>query len=300
MADVTVRLSDTSIYCATKWRRAVRFTGFVFCLLAITAFGCTQTRIPNLQVFSNRQILEYLRQHSVQGDFLGDAQSAVGYWQDVAGMGVYVTGEHNLYLLRENNNEPLRLAYPSNKEFVRHFWIDPNNQIKFLPPYALSESNGDVWTVVDEQSGYFSQWKRKEKITYVGHMASHAGWLFSTNTGDFVPDQVFAEGNVIYLLDHQNSDIPPPLFFHKNCWAFAPEASDSTRYIKMDEFSLPGTVMVVDPFSPRCVCYGYGFVLSPSRPFLYDLQKHQIICQLPDESLMVFLDGDWLGPRLGK
>jgi hypothetical protein len=66
----------------------------------------------------------------------------------------------------------------------------------------------------------------------------------------------------------------------------------------VDEFSVAGRVRMVDPFSPRFICDGYGYMPFPGAPFLYDIKKHRTVRALSWNRVYLFLDRDWLGPRL--
>jgi len=142
-----------------------------------------------------------------------------------------------------------------------------------------------------------------DRVVHVGKMDSATGWLFSVpETDQFNAEQVCTCGDVVYLLDHSaNGSEPSYMFSGKNCWAFAPDLKNPTKYIKIDEFSVPGMVEITDPFSPRFLCHGYSFApLGGGYPFLYDLSKHKVATSLPEDELVLFLDGDWLTERLKK
>jgi hypothetical protein len=280
--------------------RATRM--LILCIFVpLSISGCALSKIPNTDVFGNTEIYKYLQPFSAKGDWLNDNNVVSGYWQDSKGRTVYIPGEKYMYALMQGRNDPLRIPYPSSSpSFVRHFWIDDNHQLQYLPAYALDEGDANVWTEVDRQSGYFFQWKRDSSLVNIGHMDNHESWLFSLTMDGFSPSQICARGKIIYLLDHRQYDIPPSLFNRKNCRAYEPDPLDPKHFIMIEEFALPGRVKVVDPFSPRAVCDGYGVMPVPGYPFIFDLQQHRVISRLPNDSMVLFLDRDWLTPRLNR
>jgi hypothetical protein len=261
-------------------------------IIPFIVFGCAKP--TGVHIFQDDQITRYLRHYGFEDE---DVER---YWEDTQGHIIYVADKTAIYLLTAENDKPRKISYPTST-VVNSYWIDPDGNIKYLPPYAHREHNNiNGLTYLDEQSGYFFQRGLQDTgIIYVGHMARKEGWLFTIQgTDKFSPEQICARGDTIYLLDHGDSYKPSFLHFGNNCWAFAPDPKDKNHYVKIGEFSVPGKVKLVDPFFPRFACNGYGVMPFPGGPFLYDTQAHKNLGRLPDNAMILFLDGDWLSPRL--
>lgn len=266
-------------------------------LLALLTTGCVHT--PKMLVYNKSHVESYLRQFGYPEDGIAN------YWQDSEGQAIYVpAGDllhgYEIFLLTAGSDKPMRISLPAETK-AKTYWINSQGKIRYLPSYAYPEEDSTIGTVVDNQSGFFFQTTR-DRIVHVGHMEQNKGWLFSSiqQSDKFLVNQICARNDVVYLLDHQ--DHASPAFMHSkiNCWAFSPDPANPTRYIKVDEFSVPGMVKIVDPFSPRFLCQGYGYLPFPSHRFLYNTQSHKVMGGISDDSITVFLDGNWLASRLTR
>ena len=262
-------------------------------LLSLLAAACAQT--SGMQEIKPSRIEAYLRPFGYQSDSIDN------YWQDTNGRTLYIPdGDllkgYSVFLLTPDE-PPKRISLPMNNP-LKTYWVDPHGGIRYLPSYAYSETNRDVGTLLDDQSGFFFQ-DTGDKVVHVGRMEQSNGWLFEVKeTDQFIVGQICVRGDIVYLLDHTNRADPSFAFSKVNCWAFAPDPKSSGHYVKVDQFSVPGRVRIVDPFSQRFICDGYGNMPFPGHPFLYDVKKHEIVESLPWDQLIVFLDGDWLSSRL--
>lgn len=265
-------------------------------LSPLLLFVTSCTSIPRIQAIDRSQMQLYIREFGYQNDIIDN------YWQDITGHVLYVPdGDllkgYSVLLLTADRKIPKRVNLPSNNP-LKTYWVNPQGQIRYLPDYAYPEQDRSVGTTVDNQSGFFFQ-VTNDKVVHVGRMEHSDSWIFSVReTDQFIVNQICAKDKIVYLLDHRDRSDPIFGFSKKNCWAFAPDSKRSEKYIEVDQFSVPGTVRVVDPFLPRFVCDGYGYMPFPGHPFLYDVEEHKIIRALPSDQLIVFLDGDWLTSRL--
>jgi hypothetical protein len=252
--------------------------------------------VDGLQVFHQKDLLNYLKHYGYKSDEIGH------YWQNADGHVIYIPDQQvnlasRIFFLKADHNEPMSISF-SAKSLVGDAWIDEQGVIRNLPAYARSE-NTNIVTQVDEQSGYFLQRMVNSNVYHVGSMRRGDGWLFNfQGTSEFTPSQVCGTDKSIYLLDDRDRANPAFMHVSKNCWAYSPDPKDPTKYIKVDEFRVPGRVDLVSPSGSEFICSGYGYMPFPGGPFVYDVEKHEIK-HLPDcDDLLFFLSSDWLSPRL--
>jgi hypothetical protein len=283
------------------WTR--NFKSFFRILPLLLLAGCA-AQPPGLQEYDVKKVYSYLCQHGFKGDGIHY------FWQDSQGRALYfaegdledhVKG-HAVFILRKDRDEPLRMTIPP-ATYVE-YWIDPEGQIRFLPPYlppVETQVTENIYTNEDLQSPYFTEETRDNNV-HVGSFKRTDGWLFSTPKPyhEAWLMEVTGRDDVIYLEDNRDADSPAFLHSGTNCWAFAKDPKDPTKYVKVNEFSVAGLIVALDPFSPRCICREYGIDPFHYSHFLFDTQKHKKLASLPDNVLCAFLDGDWLGPRLTR
>lgn len=267
----------------------------VLVLTSLALAGCEQP--AGVQLIDRDKLRQSLRAADVAID------RYFNYGQDAQGQAIFLFGDNRLQLLlRADDPRSRRISTPSFADGVfRTLWLDPQGRYWSLPPFAFPEHEPGVYTTLDGQSGFFLQSRQGNDAVYVGQVQHGTSWLFTLHVTDrFKPMQVCARGDVVYLLDHR--DRVDPAFMHKqiNCWALAPNPDNAGEYIKIDEFSVPGMVKLVDPFSPRFLCDGYGYMPFPGRPFLYDIRTHSVIQTYSSDAMVVFLKDHWLSERLGR
>jgi hypothetical protein len=277
----------------------------VWILSLFSVAGCA-VHEPGLQQYDVKEVYSYLRQYGFKGDGIHY------FWQDSDGRALYfgdgdladhVSG-HIVFILRQDRDEPIRAIVPP--ENYDPYWIGPQGHLRFMPPYVPSadeRDRGNMYVEDDMQSPYFTMQTSDGKMIYVGSYTKLDGWLFSVPIPVNMPWWLLGitgRSDVVYLQD--DSDAKAFGFLHRaiNCWAYKPDPKDPGKYEKVDQFSVPGMIVALDPFSPRCICQGYGPCLFNYRHFVFDTQTHKNLGWLPDSTLAAFLDGDWLTPRLAR
>jgi hypothetical protein len=299
-----MQLTDNSIPIA---RRGVPSFAKTAVLLFVSLLVSACTEVPKLQTSPHFQMIKwpllraYLRGFGYQGHDVGN------YWQSANGDTLYIPDYdflkgYSLYLISADHEAPQHVMLPPSTNPLKRNWVDPTGKVNNLPKFAYDENDRSTHTVIDDQSGFFFQ-RTKDHMVHVGKMDSATDWLFTVpETDRFDADQVCVCAAIIYLLDHRAmNSVPASKFSDKNCWAFAPDPKNPAKYVKVDEISIPGVVRTVDPFSPRFVCDGYSLAPFWGHPFLYDVSKRKITTSLPEgNELILFLNGDWLTPRLTR
>jgi len=272
---------------------------WLLCLFLVA--GCT-VHAPGLQEYDGNKVLSYLRQHGFKGDAIHQ------YWQDSEGLALYfpdgdlsyrVPG-HRVFILAKDRDDPIQMTIPP--EMYDSYWIDPLGRIRLTPAYVPSvekQVRENIYGAVDLQSPLFTNETRDGKV-YVGSFVRPEGWVFVTPkpVDEIWLLEVTGRGNVVYLEDNVDSESPAFMHSATNCWVFAPDSSDPAKYAKVDEFSVPGVIVALDPFSPRCICRSYGPWPFNNDYFLFDTQTHRNLGSLAGGNVTAFLAGDWLGPRL--
>jgi hypothetical protein len=279
------------------------FISLVNVLSLFLIAGCA-VHDPRLQQYDANEVYSYLRQYGFKGDGIHY------FWQDSEGRVLYfgdgdledrVPG-HTVFLLREDRDEPIRVTIPP--ATYEDYWIDPQGNLRFLPPYLPSVEKRvveNIYDCVDRQSPYFTEETRDGNV-HVGSFTRPDGWLFSVPKPVKVSWllEITGKENAVYLEDNEDADRFPFQHNATNCWVFSPDPKDHARYIKVDEFSVAGVIVAIDPCSSLCICREYGMYLFDYRHFLFDAKTRKKLGYLSDNDIAAFLDTDWLGPRLAR
>ncbi|HEY1686183.1 MAG TPA: hypothetical protein VGG19_15565 [Tepidisphaeraceae bacterium] len=259
--------------------------------------GCTDRPLPNgVYVYDKKPIISYLQTYGIHVDGI------YNYWQDGQGTALYIPfGDHKVAVISSSRNTP-EVVDIKGVSYPFAFWIDADAKLRLLPSFAKYPNDSNTATAVDWQSGFFLQTQSSINgdIFYVGHMSDTKGWLIvGHDTRHFIPNQVCARGDTIYLQDNSDASPGTPLFNpHKNCWVY--RRNSQNQYVKVDEFRINGQIFNVDPFHPRFFCAGYGSMPFCTPDFLFDVAKHEEIRPLMTEKIVLFFASDWLGPRLSE
>lgn len=271
-------------------------------LLVFLIAGCaSHPVVKNMVLFDREDMARYLNDQGFKVDEIDN------YWEDAKGRVVYIpSGDavsgYELIILTADREHPYRISLP-NVSPVREYWADPAGRLLNLPHFAYDDLDHYIYTEIDFQSGYFFQ-RTPDHIVHIGNINDPNGWLFSVpDSPAFMVCEIHARGKTVYLLDDRDClNYPFISVWKNNCRSYAPDPKDASKYIESSEFRLNGTfdLGLTDPFSDLLVCYRYAEIPFASNTFLFDTRIHKRIADLPDDKMILFLQSNWLGPRLGQ